>query len=187
MYRNKPRRNQKLATAAIKSNFGQKQLLEMCIFRATIENCKSFLTMNWEASAPISSNKIARDYILNLLRFSASVASAAASKELAASFRLDQSYIAASWTGTEVQNPHKSHFSTLQCAWCTWEIKRHMRVSCLQRLEFFYSLRRHAVLPAVLLLHLKKTCGSLQWFFFSCRLLRPPYILQPLRQCDQAQ
>jgi hypothetical protein len=54
-----------------------------------------------------------------LLRFSARGASAAAaaSKELAASFRLDhQSYIAASWTGKEVQNPHKSHFSTLQCA-----------------------------------------------------------------------
>jgi hypothetical protein len=36
----------KLATAAIKSNFGQKQLLEICIFQATIENCKSFLTVN---------------------------------------------------------------------------------------------------------------------------------------------
>jgi hypothetical protein len=65
----------------------------------------------------MSSNKIARDSILNLLRFSARGASAAAaSKELAASFRLDQSYIAASWKGKEVQNPHKSHFSTLECA-----------------------------------------------------------------------
>jgi hypothetical protein len=55
----------------------------------------------------MSSNKIARDSILNLLRFSARGASAAAaaSKELAASFRLDPSYIAASWIRQRSSKP----------------------------------------------------------------------------------
>jgi len=57
----------------------------------------------------MSSNKIARDSILNLLRFSArgasAAAAAAASKELAASFRLDQSYIAASWIRQRSSKP----------------------------------------------------------------------------------
>jgi hypothetical protein len=186
MYRNKPWRNQKLATAAITSNFGQKQLLEICIFQATIENCKSFLTMNWEASAPMSSNKIARDSTLNLLRFQQGEL-----QQQQQHLRRARCIIQ-TWSELHccIMDQAKKFKIPINPTFDTTMRMMQLRdqetpaVSCLQQLDFFYSLRRHA---AVLLLHLKKTCGSLQRFFFSCSLLRPPYILQPLRQCDQAQ